>query len=443
MSGCTMKILSWNVRGLGRLEKKKEAKKLINEKHPFIVCIQETKLGFCDDFLCVLLWGNLPHGYSFRPSAGASGGLLVLWDAAEVEVRSTVSLPQAQLRGLSGHCPLSLSVDEENWGPRPLQMLKCWQDIPGYKQFVISKWQSMHLDGWGGFVLKEKLKLLKTALKEWHITHTKNVPGRIDSLKVRLAALDCKGEAEGLSEDETAELYAVTSDIHSLTRMNTSIYWQQARLMWLREGDVNLKYFQSILTSRRRRNAWSSIMVDGLRVEGVQPVRQAVFSHFSSHFKAVRVDRPRVDDFQFSTLSPSEGGSLVKPFSVDEVKAAVWDCDSYKSLGPDGINFGFLKEFWPELQGDIMSLYKILSKVLVNRLRQVVGSVVSEVQSAFVKERQILDGTLVANEVVDDACKQQKELVLFKVDFEKAYDSVDWGYLDDVMRRMAFPVLWR
>ncbi|MCI10103.1 endonuclease/exonuclease/phosphatase family protein, partial [Trifolium medium] len=105
---------------------------------------------------------------------------------------------------------------------------------------------------------------------------------------------------------------------------------------------------------RRRRNALSSIMVDSQRVEGVQPVRQVVFSHFSSHFKAVCADRPRMDDFQFSTLSPSEGGSLVKPFSVDEVQAALWDCDSYKSPGPDGVNFGFLKEFWSELKGDIM-----------------------------------------------------------------------------------------
>jgi hypothetical protein len=80
----------------------------------------------------------------------------------------------------------------------------------------------------------------------------------------------------------------------------------------------------------------------------------------------------------------------------------------------------------------VISLYKILAKVLANGLRQVVGSVVSEVQSAFVKERQILDGILVANEVVDDARGNQKELILFKVDFEKAYDFVDWRYLDDV-----------
>ena len=67
----------------------------------------------------------------------------------------------------------------------------------------------------------------------------------------------------------------------------------------------------------------------------------------------------------------------------------------------------------------------------------------SDTQSAFVQDRQILDGILIANEVVDEARKAKKELLLFKVDFEKAYDSVDWGYLDVVMHKMAFPVLWR
>jgi hypothetical protein len=60
-----------------------------------------------------------------------------------------------------------------------------------------------------------------------------------------------------------------------------------------------------------------------------------------------------------------------------------------------------------------------------------------------VKDRQILDGILIANEVVDEARKSPKELLLFKVGFEKAYDYVDWGYLDAVMGRMSFPSLWR
>ncbi|MCI94330.1 cysteine-rich receptor-like protein kinase, partial [Trifolium medium] len=48
--------------------------------------------------------------------------------------------------------------NEEDWGPRPSRMLKCWKDVPGYNLFVREKWKSFQVDGWGGYVLKEKLK---------------------------------------------------------------------------------------------------------------------------------------------------------------------------------------------------------------------------------------------------------------------------------------------
>jgi exonuclease III len=86
-----MKIVSWNVRGLGRAEKKKEVRKLVGEKNLFIVCLQETKLQVCDDALCSSLWGNSPFGFSFCLYVGASGGLLTIWDTAEVEVWSSLS----------------------------------------------------------------------------------------------------------------------------------------------------------------------------------------------------------------------------------------------------------------------------------------------------------------------------------------------------------------
>lgn len=82
-----------------------------------------------------------------------------------------------------------------------------------------------------------------------------------------------------------------------------------------------------------------------------------------------------------------------------------------------------------------------------NRLRGVLGgvlgSVISDSQSAFIKGKQILDGILIANEVVDEARCLNKELLMFKVDFEKAYDSVNLSYLDSVMLNMNFPTLWR
>jgi exonuclease III len=86
-----MKIISWNIRGLGGLEKRKEVRKLVGDLRPSILCLQETKLQTCDNSLCLSLWGNSPHAFSFRPSAGASGGILTLWDSSEVEVWTSES----------------------------------------------------------------------------------------------------------------------------------------------------------------------------------------------------------------------------------------------------------------------------------------------------------------------------------------------------------------
>ncbi|PNX63687.1 cysteine-rich receptor-like protein kinase, partial [Trifolium pratense] len=117
--------------------------------------------------------------------------------------------------------------------------LKCWKDIPGYNLFVRDKLMSFQIDGWGGYVLKEKLKMIKACLKEWHKTHTQNLPGRIETLKGRLLALDEKGEEDDLSEEELVEIHGVSSDIHSLSRLHASISWQQSRSLWLKEGDAN------------------------------------------------------------------------------------------------------------------------------------------------------------------------------------------------------------
>ena len=87
-----------------------------------------------------------------------------------------------------------------------------------------------------------------------------------------------------LFEDECVELHGIATDIHSLSHLNTSICWQQSRVQWLRDGDANLKFFHSMMSYRRRHNALCSIIVDGVVVEGVQPIRNAVFTHFAGHF---------------------------------------------------------------------------------------------------------------------------------------------------------------
>jgi len=83
---CNMRMVSCNVCGLGGLEKRKEVKELVREKAPFVLCIQETKMGVIDDFLCSSLWGLTEHGFSYNPSQGTSRGLATIWNTSEVEV---------------------------------------------------------------------------------------------------------------------------------------------------------------------------------------------------------------------------------------------------------------------------------------------------------------------------------------------------------------------
>jgi hypothetical protein len=70
-------------------------------------------------------------------------------------------------------------------------------------------------------------------------------------------------------------------------------------------------------------------------------------------------------------------------------------------------------------------LYKLLAKVLSRRLARVIDPLVASTQSAFLKGRYLVDGVMKVNEVVDKANKSGKKCLILKVDFEKAYDSVD------------------
>lgn len=72
----------------------------------------------------------------------------------------------------------------------------------------------------------------------------------------------------------------------------------------------------------------------------------------------------------------------------------------------------------------IGSIYKLISKVLTERLKGVVDKLVDSQQMSFIKGRQIMDAALVSNEVVDSRLKQKKLGILCKLDIEKAYDHV-------------------
>jgi hypothetical protein len=207
------------------------------------------------------------------------------------------------------------------------------------------------------FILKEKLKGLKNCIREWNRVNYGLVDSKIDKLVEDISGLDVKSEMNGLSIEEVSLRKQLFEEMWHLRISKESVISQRARQNWLRQGDLNTKFFHASVKSRKKRNHISAICIGEEWIETPVLIRQAAVDYFKRQFSAVEWSRPKLDGVLYPLLSEAENQRLIRPFGIDEIEEVVKECDGNKSPGPDGFNFAFIKATWSIIKGDIRIMF--------------------------------------------------------------------------------------
>ncbi|CAL0299064.1 unnamed protein product [Lupinus luteus] len=290
-----------------------------------------------------------------------------------------------------------------------------------------------------------------------------------------------------LSEEDIATRRSAIAELWRLYSQKNNLLFQKSRQRWLKDGDSNSKFFHASINRMRSSNRIPGLYIDGIWVNDPIRVKTHIGQFFKSRFEENHWNRPLLDGVGFESISDDDNVYLTNRFVEAEIKEEVWSCEGDKSPGRDDYNFSFIKIFWeimkpgiiamvddfyhhgnlargcnasftvlvpkngcPQGLGDfrpislVSCFQKIISKLLVDRLKKIIPSVISKCQTAFIKDRYIMDGVVIANEIIDQARKKNYgDCFIFKVDFEKAFDFVNWSFLLYMMERMGFCFKWR
>ncbi|XP_027184132.1 uncharacterized protein LOC113782440 [Coffea eugenioides] len=203
-----------------------------------------------------------------------------------------------------------------------------------------------------------------------------------------------------------------------LSGQGGSILEAKARIEWLQDGNKNLRFFHAVVAERCAKSVihWIRSSTGEWLTDKTHISTEAV-EYFTSLFSA----EPCTGSWNTlevipNVISRDQNAELERLPSMEEIKEVVFAMDGESATGPDGFT-ARLSKVWP--------------------------SIISPQQSGFVKGRQIFDNFLLAQELVSDIHRKNREgNVVLKLDMAKAYDRVSWPFLLQVLRRFGFGEVW-
>ena len=396
-----------------------------------------------------------------------------------------IKYPSMILSGLcksfSDHNPLWLRMEGcNNWGPKPCRCFDAWFQHPHFKSFIVDEWRNIPQ-----VPLHTKKKLLKAPLRSWRRQNFDQMENKISDLEMVIHELETKGEGGMLDNMEMARLNAANNMLHLWLIRRERIWRQRARSYGFNMKDQNTKFFHAATMLRKKKQEIIKIKINDRVIEGTQSLKEKVREFFVNRYK-----QEAKPDFDFNMdshtkISEAQARQLEILPSREEIKNAVWACGIDKAPGFDGFNFRFIREMWEVLKEEIFDtvieffrdggslrhlnvtwvtlipkkenptaiedyrpismvgcIYKIIAKILSSRLKNVIAPLIDESQHAFVGNRKILDGVLIANESLRWLKKKKISGALIKIDFQMAYDSIHWSFLRKVLEKLGFGRKW-